>query len=433
MPRCTIPAASLWVSVRLWVDEFRKAGLERGDRVVLAEEPSVGSLAFLLASLWQELTVAIALPYRGSPELLELFDARLGLGCCGIDAEDTGVPIIAEAWAPRAALGRRSPDTRLITRTSGTGGSPTWVALSDDNLWSVIDSHREHLAQKGEIVLSVLPWHHSFGLIIDLLPALFSASVIIRDPSGGRDPESIIATAQQWGVTWCSMVPLQARRVIDAPGGIEMLQSLRGGVIGGAAATAPIAQVLRSTRLRVGYGQTEASPGICLGEPGLWTTGAIGRPRGCQVRINGEGRLLVQGSNVCSGIWADGCVRRLDPQRWLDTGDLVREQNGDLIYLGRADNNFKLANGRMVDAAQIEHELRTLIVGVDDAMVFSPDGEQLRVCLVFNRSGATPDIDAVRRALGPLAERLVEVVVRNDDATIRTAKGSLDRTRLTAA
>jgi len=433
LPDCTIPAASLWVSVRLWVDLFRRSGLQPGDRVVLATEPSVGSLAFLLAGLWEQLTIAIALPYRGVPDVLEAFDARLGLGCGGLDADAPGCPVVSQQWALRKAIGPCTPEARLITRTSGTGGSPTWVVLSDDNIWSVIDSHREHVAQQGDIVLSILPWHHSFGLIIDLLPALFNAGMIIREASGGRDPRSIIACANHWGATYCSLVPLQAQRIAELPEGLDFIRSLRGGVVGGAPAVGSTVDVLSSSRLRVGYGQTEASPGICLGRPGEWTAGFIGRPVGCTVRIGDEGRLLVQGPNVCMGVWANERVWRLNQNRWLDTGDVVESHRGALTYIGRADNNFKLGNGRMVDAIGIERDLRSEIPAVEDAMIYSPNGESLHLCLVFKSAGVEPDIHAIRRVLGSLADRVTHVTARLDSSSIRTSKGSLDRLGLAAA
>lgn len=433
LPRCTIPAASLWVGVRLWTDFLRTHALVPGDRVVLATEPSIGSLAFLLAAIWEGLTVAIALPYRGSPELLDIFDARLGLGLCGLDADDPGCPVATADWKPRVALGDPSPDARFITRTSGTSGSPTWVALSDDNLWSVLDAHQPHLSREGDVVLSVLPWHHSFGLILDLLPALLNANIILREHSGGRDPESIIAAAQQWGGNYCSMVPLQAQRIADTPGGLDMLRALRAGVVGGAPASAQLAAKLASTNLRVGYGQTEASPGITLGEPGVWIPNALGSPRGCTLRTDPEGHLLVRGPNVAMGVWEHGRIRRLDSDRWLDTGDIVRPKGDQLIYLGRADNNFKLSNGRMIDAAQLEHDLREAFPQAADALVFSPDGQHLRVCLITDTAAFAPDPDAVRRVLGPLADRLDSIAVRPEDARIRTAKGALDRRALAAA
>lgn len=432
-PDCTIPAASLWVAARLWVDLFRSHQLRPGDRVLLAREPGAGSLAFLVAALWEGLSIAVALPYTGGVERAEFFDARLGLGCDGLDADAAGCPVLAPQWSTRVALHAPTPLTRFITRTSGTGGSPRWVALSDRNVWSVLESHRPFLCQQDDVVLSILPWHHSFGLFIDVLPTLLGASMLVREPSGGRDAASVIDAASAWGATWCSMVPLQAARLAESATGVAFLRGLRGGVIGGAAATASLCATLRTTSLRVGYGQTEASPGICLGDPGAWEAGYIGRPVGCEARVTPESRLQVRGPNVCAGFWQDGAVRRLSADRWLDTGDLVGIDARGYTYFGRADHSFKLDNGRLVDAGIIEAELRGALPGLEDAALYSPDGARLGLCLVMAPGAMTPDVAIVSRVLGPLSARLETLSIRTDDHTFRTPKGSLDRAKLLIA
>jgi acyl-CoA synthetase (AMP-forming)/AMP-acid ligase II len=73
---------------------------------------------------------------------------------------------------------------------------------------------------------------------------------------------------------------MQVRRLSEARGGMDLLRALRGGVVGGAPVDAELAALLAETRLRVGYGQTEAAPGVCLGAPGDWRAGAIGQPVG---------------------------------------------------------------------------------------------------------------------------------------------------------
>jgi long-subunit acyl-CoA synthetase (AMP-forming) len=431
-PDATIPGASVWTAARLWVNLLRERGVTAGDRVVLAWPASPGFVAFLVAAVWEGLTVAVVHENAGDQRTQEWFDARLMLGRDGLHADNAGCPL-REHVPTREARLPKTTDIRLILRTSGTSGEPAAVALSDDNLWSGLDAHLPHVVQDGDTVLSVLPWHHAFGLVIDLIPALLRASVIVRDASGGRDPASVMDAARAWRPTWCSMVPLQAQRLADHEDGAALLRSLRGGIVGGAAAPKHVASVLEQTNLRVGYGQTEAAPGISLGEPGVWNVGALGTPRGCEWRVADDRRLLVRGPNVCAGFWTARGLERCEPGRWLDTRDLVRREGDALIYAGRVDHNFKLSNGRMVDAARIEDALRASHESVIDAAVYSPDGERLCVCLVLNRDDQKPDMNGVRAALGPLAERLAHVDVRRESAEIRTPKGSLDRARLLAA
>ena len=64
------------------------------------------------------------------------------------------------------------------------------------------------------------------------------------------------------------------------------LCSLAGGIVGGAPVRGFLRERLERTRLWVGYGQTECSPGATLGRPGEWERDDfLGRPLGCEVML----------------------------------------------------------------------------------------------------------------------------------------------------
>ena len=429
-PEATNSAASLWAASRLWVEFFREHNLRRGDRVALQWPASPGFIAFLAGAMWEGLSTAVIPPGMTPAQSMEFFDARLGLGCDGLTADNAGCPVVSEGWTARVARGPQTADVRLLMRTCGTSGCPGWVALSDENIWSVLDSHRPRLMKREDVVLSILPWFHSFGLIIDLLPALLGAGVIVREPSLGRDPTSILSTAAAYSVSWCSMVPLQTQRLASTTEGLDFLRGLRGGVVGGAPASRQLADAISATNLFVGYGQTEASPGIALGRPGHWVPGAIGEALGCETRIDDQSHLLVRGANVSYGKWTQSGLEVLDSSRWLDSGDLVVRRGDEMIFLGRSDNNFKLANGRVVDAAAIETQLRESDPRMADCAVISTDTLSLRVYVVMKDHLSLPAPGLVKQVLGSLADRLEGVTTLVDSPDMRTAKGSLDRLKL---
>ncbi len=429
-PEATVSAASLWVASRHWVDFFRLHELRPGDRVVLQWPASPGFAAFLIGAMWEGLSIAVIPPGMTPEESMAFLDARLGLGCGGLAADNAGCPDASDAWRPRRARLEPTPEARLFMRTCGTSGRPGWVAMSSANIWAVLESHRPALVRREDVVLSVLPWFHSFGLIIDLLPALLGAGIIVRESSGGRDPRSILSAAAAFSVSWCSMVPLQTQRLAATEEGLEFLRGLRGGVIGGASASRQLAEAIAGSNLFVGYGQTEASPGVTLGSPGEWIPGAIGRPVGCEVRVDEGGRLHVRGPNVSLGAWTPQGLLRLRSDRWLDTGDLVERRGGELIFLGRVDNNFKLANGRMVNAAELEDEIRRSDPRMIDCAIVTADTFTFRVYAAMKDPHDQADDAAIARILGNLADRLDRVVTLPDHARVRTNKGALDRLAL---
>ncbi len=428
------PGESLWAGTQAWIGHLRHLGLRPGDRVVHALPPGPGAFMAMAAALHEGLTLAMCPPGIGADELLERFDARAAFGMTPGDAtlcaEIAGSPIDAPVTL-RDAIGPPTPAARFILSTSGTGGRPKLAVISDHNVLSVLRAHERALRPAagwtGVRAMSGVPWHHAFGLIIDLLPALLGGATVLRDPFDGREPGETIAEARRWGVNWMSMVPLQASRLAATTGGRAWLRSLRGGIVGGAPVSGELSAILSETRIRAGYGQTEASPGITLGEPGDWRPGWLGRPLGCRTRLTNDGVLEVAGPNVCSGFWQDARFVPADPDRWLRTGDRVTEVEGGFVFLGREDEAFKLANGRLVDAPALEHALR--VAGIASEVVVAPvrGGQSLAVGMVFTTPPAPTDSDRVRRLLGPLAPRFSGLVGLPPDRAPRSAKGALDR------
>ncbi len=425
-----IPGASIWTAARLWRERFHEIGLRSGDRVTLALPPGRAFLLSLLGAWRAGLTVCPLEP--DDPETpadraMELFDARAHVAgdaaAATIAPDPAGAPAARATASLRPAASPSTPDIAIILSTSGSGGPPKRIALSRDNVAAQLESHTRALGiGPGEVALSVLPWRHAFGLLVDALPTLLSGATVIVDRSFGRDVEAMRRTARDRRATRICMVPLQVRRWLGLPGGAVSLSALRGGVVGGAAVREDLAEALASTRLRAGYGLTEASPGVCLGRPGEWREGWLGSPIGCQTRIGDGGELLVRGPNVCVGRW-DHRLYRERPDRWLATGDLVEPVGDGYVHRGRADHRFKLESGRMIDAPTIERRLRSALPGGADPVVTTADGRRLQLIVP---PGCT---ETARRAWpdGLPVPDIIELALRREDLT---PKGEPDRLAL---
>ncbi len=429
------PGASLWTGSRLWTDAFRAEGLQEGDRLVLALPPSPAFIQVLIAALWEGYTLALVPPTANVDALLDRLDARAAVTTrpaphAWVSEEYAGPRSTPDALRPLRT--DRTPDVRFLLQTSGTTGLAHWVALSDRNVLSVLASHLPHLSLQNARSLSVLPWTHAFGLVLDLLPALFAGAEIIRDPEGGRDPKSLLQLRDAWGATHLSAVPLTIQRLADTRSGWRLLRQLQGGIVGGAPVSGPLAERLSYTCLRAGYGQTEAGPGIALGPTGQWDAHYLGRAVGCSVEVADDGELLFEGANACVGFWENGRLNRTDPDRTVHTGDLVHRDGKDLYFRGRKDNAFKLSNGRLVRAGAMEAALKTTHPALHDALVFTPDGDDVAVALCLDPSAQDPpSAAAVREALGSLGKRLVWTTTVPPDAWTTRPKGTVDREAMT--
>ncbi|MGP1271725.1 MAG: class I adenylate-forming enzyme family protein [Phycisphaerales bacterium] len=435
LPDRAVSGEALCEGIDAWAEALVRAGVRPGDRVVLASAASPEFIMVLGACLRERLVFCPVDPSCASGEsaAIRSCDAKLAIGRSpgmvqpGID----GLP-------PRSLRAHSSrhgptPQIAMILRTSGTCGERKHIALSATNLLACIMSHTPALEiEAGSACLSVLPWHHAFGLLIDLLPALVAGATVHREPSGGRNAASIAAMLRRLEGPRCSMVPLQIERLTDSPDGLVALRRLAGGVVGGARVGEQLARVLSTTRLRAGYGLTEASPGVCLGEPGAWRAGMLGRPVGCTVSLSEQNELLVMGPNICVGTWTAAGLRARDGTQPLATGDIVHAENdGTLTFVGRCSHAFKLRNGRFVEAASLEALLRETLHS--DAVAVGPG---LHADVGIYVEGRSTSGRGTRRAASLISSRLgpsvtVEMITR--DALPRTSKGEIDRALLSRA
>jgi long-subunit acyl-CoA synthetase (AMP-forming) len=258
----------------------------------------------------------------------------------------------------------------VILFTSGSSGGPRAIALSEVGLLSVVDSHHAALGYAPNTpILGCLSWAHAFGFTLEFLMGLLKGAQLRSVP-----PASFLQTITQHPPEVLFGVP----RIVSAlPDSI--LSSLTGGIVGGAPIRGSLRVRLQRTRLRVGYGQTECSPGATLGSPGEWEhDDFLGRPLGCEVMLgppdeDGGRELLVRGSNTALGsLEGDTLKSVVGPGGWLATGDLaLPTHTGGFVFQGRSDERFKLDNGRMVNPAPFElpYEDRVLLIGAGQSMV----------------------------------------------------------------
>ncbi len=415
-----------------WSRALRRAGIARGDRVVCALPNGRAFAQLLVAALTDGVTLVPVAEHEPIIPMLELVDARLGVAMTSTHPA-VAVPSSSGGPPPVALNPRRSASRTdgipFLLRSSGTTAAPQWIALSDAGVMSVLATHLPLMAMDGASVLAVLPWHHAFGLVLGLLPALLRSRRIVATARLLRTADPIVSAAEAHAVSHISMVPVTASRLAQSPSGLALLQRLDGGLVGGAAIDATLAASLRGTRLRVGYGQTEASPGIMVGEPGEFTDRLLGRPVGCEVRIDDDGVLAFRGANAFAGYWTDGSVTLLERGRWQRTGDIVASRDGAFHFIGRIASTFKLANGRVVDAPRLERLLQQQLLTLDDVVLTTIDTRTIDV--LYSTHDETPlPVAMFATQLGPLSGQVSRARMVPRDAWVRTPKGDIDRRQL---
>lgn len=356
-----------------------------GDRIAIVLPNGAAHLLVELAA-WRlgavAAPLAIGLTASQRQALIASLEPALQVGTDGLDAAAVLALSASGGDAGEAWIGG-ADDPCLILWTSGSGGRPRGVVLSQDNLCSQQAAYARLWPEvgPGDRLAGYLPWHHSFGALAERLWILSRGACFHVIPGQGRDHQAFLDALRQVRPTlFCSVPKLHGVAVAAGlpPAGLRWAFT----------AGAPLAPNLaaaygdRGIPVVEGWGLTETGPSATITPPGRpWSPGIVGDPiPGAEVGVTAGGRILVGGPGVMLGYWRDetataACIGMVDGRRCIDSGDLGAWTGSGLRLHGREDHQAKLANGEKVDLAAWELRLADLpgcrhaVVGADADLI----------------------------------------------------------------
>ncbi|MBP3686486.1 MAG: AMP-binding protein [Clostridia bacterium] len=325
-----------------------------------------------------------------------------------------------------------------ILFTSGTTGTSKGVMLSQKNLVSAINSSHQSTEFSGnDILVSVLPTHHTYEMTCGILtPLLIGATVCINESL-----KTVLKSFMLHRPTALVLVPLYVSTIykkiwdtaektgkkkaletaLKASGktmrfGLDLrkllfssVRSAFGGrlkmiVCGGAPLNPDFVPRFDEFGISIveGYGITECAPLISVNPAFAKKYHSVGPAvAGLDSRIDapdaeGIGEICVKGPNVMLGYYEDPAATEavIDEDGWFHTGDAgYIDEDGYIFITGRQKNVIVLNNGKNVFPEEIEEHLL--------------DIELIRECVVVgreNEEGQTvgltalifPDFDRAR-------------------------------------
>jgi acyl-[acyl-carrier-protein]-phospholipid O-acyltransferase / long-chain-fatty-acid--[acyl-carrier-protein] ligase len=315
-------------------------------------------------------------------------------------------------------------DLATIIFSSGSTGEPKGVMLTHYNIASNIEQMGQtFMLAKGDVLLGVLPFFHSFGFTVTLwLPAFLAVGVAFH-PS----PIDLVAVSEMvrdYRVTFLLTTPtfLQqyTRRCLP-----EDFGSLQFVVVGAEKLPDALALAFEDRfgiRPLEGYGATECSPVIAVNTrdfraPGFRQVGGkrgrIGHPLpGIAVRIvdpetrerlavDTPGLLLVRGPNVMKGyLGKPEKTAEVLQDGWYVTGDIAAEDEDGFLTITDRLSRFSKIGGEMVPHIKIEEKLHELAGTAEKTFVVTgvPDGKKGERLVVLHTM--TPE------EIKPVIERL---------------------------
>ncbi|KIF75294.1 hypothetical protein QR77_17940 [Streptomyces sp. 150FB] len=444
---------------------YRNAGLNPGDRVLLALPDSV-EMVWCLLGAWQAGLVAVPVNVQMSqedltrdittaePALIVVDPDTVGwLDTAGLAPTTEVKPLLADEPDTRFVGGAEEPALALFT--SGTTGTPKMCFFLHRDVGG--SRRRPSTAgQLGAVGLSVSRMYFLGGLSASLFATLGTGQISVLSRPRAT-PAAAIELMRRHQVTRLFAQPSFLARLLLEPGHTEVLGRLTQVTCAGEVLSARMRERLvpiLGERLINVYGATEIG-GIAIGRPAAYDTpSAVGTPYddrpvrvvdadGETLPVGGRGELYIRVPFASRGVVKGSLGPDQVTDVWWPTGDLASIGEDGIVHAhGRLDD-VEVIGGQNVVPGEIEQLIEShpqVLEAAVSAVRRSAGDTSLRAYVVSTPapgSGEVADTDALAAELVDLARaRLSWYKVPNDvvwlDALPRNGNGKILRRKLRA-
>lgn len=345
----------------------------------------------------------------------------------------------------------------IMLFTSGTTSASKIVVLSHKNVVSNLMDIASILdIDSNDVFLSFLPIHHVFECTVGFLFALYKgAQTVFCD--GIRH---IVENLAEYKVSVMASVPAiyerifkMIRKQLDEKGKLEEIlkkeeiyknatmeekreafqeiHEMLGGNIkwfisGAASLEKTIEEKYRMLGINLvqGYGLTETSPVIAIGNKKYYKVGSIGKTiPSVQAKLincnkDGIGELIVKGPNIMLGYLENKeATKKVLIDDWFHTGDLAKiDEEGYIFICGRKKSVIVLKNGKNIYPEEMENLLNR-IEGIEESFIFgkqlSDDKENIKIFakIVYNEQlvKSVYKVETFQEIHHAIAEKIKEI------------------------
>ena len=360
--------------------------------------------------------VAVVTSAKFLPDVLEMadtLDRQIIVICMDDEIRDDVMlmsEMIADSPLPPAFPEVDLDDTAVLIYTSGTTGRSKGVVLTHRNLGSDVAGIYEALDyDETDVLLSLLPLHHTFEATVGFLSATYAGSSTTYARSlKSRD---IIDDIRNTGATIMLGVPLLYEKIMEGMQrkiaasplvsrmlvkalfsaeslgrrvGINLRRPLFGSIrkkagmetmrvmsCGGAAMPARVGNWFHSLGFDIlqGYGLTETSPVLSMNRVGHVNHASVGPPlSSAKIKIassdpSQDGEILARGPMVMRGYYNNpkATEEAIDAEGWFHTGDVGHfDKQGRLYVTGRKKDVIVTTNGKNVYPEEVEGHINRI-------------------------------------------------------------------------
>jgi len=285
---------------------------------------------------------------------------------------------------------------KFLVYTSGTTGKAKGVMLSEKNITSLV-YHGLRVSTIYDTCLSVLPYHHTYGAVCDVLVSFHKHSTLCINES----LKAVLANLSLYKPSHIMLVPMfvetfynRIQKTLEEKGKLKLINTmlkvsnalrkvgidlrrvlfkqihevfggrLRKMVCGGAPIRPEVGYFFDGIGILIGngYGITECSPLVSTNRDSDNDPATVGYILPCiEVEIrnpydDGIGEICVKGDTVMLGYYKneeETAAALVDG--WFNTGDYGKfNSKGQLMITGRKKNLIVLSNGKNIYPEEIE-------------------------------------------------------------------------------
>jgi amino acid adenylation domain-containing protein len=349
-------------------------------------------------------------------------------------------------------------DLATLIYTSGSTGEPKGVMSTHHNMISAARSIIQYIGNvEDDIILNVLPLSFDYGLYQVIMAFMFGGTVVLE--KSFLYLHSILERIAQEKVTGFPIVPtivamllkLQDLKKYD-------FSTLRYMTNTGAALPVEHIRKLRDMFPHVTmismFGLTECKRVSYLPPEELDSIpSSVGKAMpNCEVFVvdeNGNevppgetGELIIRGSNVMQGYWADPEITartykdgQYPSGRILHSGDYFRQdERGFLYFLGRKDDMIK-SKGERISAKEVENNISSMEGVAEVAVIGVPDeilGQAIKAYIVPALGVKLQEKQVLKYCAENMETFMVPKYIEFMDSLPKTPNGKIDKKQLKA-
>ena len=311
---------------------------------------------------------------------------------------------------------QKTGDLATVIFSSGSTGTPKGVMLSHHNILTNIESVCQVIHfNRGDRVMGVLPFFHSFGFSISLWLPLIVGFGAIYHPNP-MDAKTIGETVQKYRATILISTPTfyagYMRRCT-----VEEFATLRYVIAGAEKLRDQIRKAFKEKYgigLLEGYGCTELAPVVSVNLPDVVDApepqtghkpGTVGHSiPGVAVRVvdpdtghplpaGTEGMLMATGPNVMLGYLGEPeLTKQVLRDGWYVTGDIASLDEDGFISITDRISRFSKIGGEMIPHMVIEEAINKFLGDAASVVTAVPDEQRGEKLIAFySRNGMAPD------------------------------------------